>query len=126
MKLVLEAAPQIKSNYAIIINKVPKEVLLQITNKKQTKKILATLTKGFSKKTKFICFCENNPELSDKNNAVARLEPELVDFIYNMVTPVALDPTTVRAIQYSKFETVQQKLSELKKVTAENSALRGK
>lgn len=124
MKLVLKAAPQIKSNYAIVVNKVPKETLLQLTDKR--KKLLGILTKGFPKRTKFIWLCENYPDLNDKNNALVTVASELVDFIYHTVPVVKIDSTSVSSIQYDKFAAMQQKLAELKQAKAENSALKGK
>lgn len=110
MKLILDAAPKIKSNYAIIVNKIYQTELLQIAHKKRTKR---TLTKGLPKKTKHISYCQFHLDLfENSNNAIVRLA-HLIEFINN--TPaVELDPANVAPITHNKFDKLQQKLAKRK------------
>jgi len=109
IKLVLESAPQIQSNYSIIINKLDED--LYDYYKKNPDVPATFLNRGIRYSTQSIYFMKDKPELKGKSNVVPEFDKEFADWIRN-APGVEIAPEQVSKIAIDQFEN-QRKFFEI-------------
>jgi len=108
MKLVLDAAP-IGTSYSVIVNKLQPEILQLLEDKEQVKEFITILNEDLPG-TASIHFAQFKQSLSAKNNVLAPLDPEFLNFISN--SPILqIEPAEVKDIKFSEFEEIKKLLS---------------
>eukprot|EP00026_Physarum_polycephalum_P007352 Phypoly_transcript_07411.p1 GENE.Phypoly_transcript_07411~~Phypoly_transcript_07411.p1 ORF type:complete len:316 (+),score=76.97 Phypoly_transcript_07411:656-1603(+) len=126
IQLVLNAAPQIESNYSILINKLPKTTVEKLKNNENDRKALVVALNEGLPGTFFIYYNVRHADLEDEENKVVALDPELIAFIESAPT-ITLTTENVTAIQFDKFEQVKQMLSaQLEALKRDNELMKRK
>jgi len=113
MKLVLDAAPEIGQNYAVILNKVSKKAAqVAASDKTQRDNILAALFSGVQP-TIFVNFNPSDPDLEDEDNVVKPLPAPLEEFILNVVPDVKVTSSKVADVSADGFEQMAERFETL-------------
>ena len=120
IQIVLEAAPEIGSNYGVIVNRVPENVLDKIFNTEADRHHFAQqfLCKLDEKlRTKHFFFNRSNPNLDDLDNTLAPLPQDLRVFLHTVpVCELCPDPTiTINTQSYNDLVTSVQRESETRR-----------
>jgi len=101
IKLVLQSAPQIQSNYSIIINKLDSEVYEYYKSNPQ---VPATfLNRGIPHSTQSIYFIKDKLELQGKSNVVPEFDDDFAEWL-RVAPGVAITPEKVTKIAVNEFE----------------------
>eukprot|EP00331_Platyophrya_macrostoma_P014068 CAMPEP_0176434138 /NCGR_PEP_ID=MMETSP0127-20121128/16486_1 /TAXON_ID=938130 /ORGANISM="Platyophrya macrostoma, Strain WH" /LENGTH=422 /DNA_ID=CAMNT_0017816793 /DNA_START=118 /DNA_END=1386 /DNA_ORIENTATION=- len=127
MKLVLEAAKDIRSNYSIIVNKVSAPVYQRIfENKREFEQMKTRMTAGLPEITENVFFNRQDPNLDDQDNMLPQLSEELQSFIRNAPS-VDVIAQNVQDIKIDQFDRIvdesRKKIQELEKLI-QNQELR--
>lgn len=117
-KLVLEAAPEIGTNYSIILNKVTRgeaRGLSRPENMENLKISLMASCGGAVKWTSSIIVCGVSAELAEgEDDALVPLSPALASFLDN--APVCqITPAKVADINHDAFEKLKEEAEKLRK-----------
>lgn len=126
MKLVLSAAPEIGSDYSIIINKLPPSTVQKLhDNDLDRRELITTLNDGLPGTTSFY-YNMRYSELEDATDKIIPLDPNLLAFI-NFAKPIFINPQHVNAIEYNKYEKIKSMLSkQLEEMKMDNKLMRRK
>lgn len=110
MKLVLAAAPEINSNYSIIISKLHPKAIKHLTeNADELITLLATLNDGLPGTTSIHYFTRND-ELEEAANIIIPLEQNLKDFIDN-ASEIVITSKKVDKIACDEFDGIKEELA---------------
>lgn len=124
IQLVLEAAPQIGSNYSVIINKMSSNILKKLSDNENDRKVLVTTINDGLAGTSSIYFNIKYAQLEDEDNGVVVLDDKLISFI-NSVKPIEISADKVKSIAVNNFEKIQKELAEqLELMKRDNEYLR--
>jgi GTP-binding protein EngB required for normal cell division len=123
MILVLNAAPEIGSNYSIIINKLQPEIIDMLDDKDQREEFLTLLNENLPP-TSAIFFNIYDQKLSAKKNVL----PELCNSFFSFILTAPLifiDPKKVNDILSDQFLEMKKFLTEhLEKLQRDNEEMR--
>lgn len=121
MKLVLNAAPTIKTLYSVIINKVSKPVMALLQDKKKRDEFYGCLLDD--PPTKSIYLNPKVSELDDEKDVVAPLPAEAIKFILG-APRLTLRSEDVGVIKEKEFDEMSEKLGAmLQQMQDDNKAL---
>ena len=115
MKVVHDAAGEIKSNFGVIVNKVSKGILRKLDEQVEFKEqFLEFLFDGIPKSSNIV-FLPNLNDLEDEDDKLISIEklPGLSDLVEEVPT-INLTPNLVKHIQVEEFDEIMQKLEESK------------
>lgn len=124
IKLVLDAAPEIKNRYGIIINMVSESLANLLEDESNLTNFLSKLFFGIDEEKRCapssIYYILKQQKLEDKNDVLADLDEiitlkkiPLKDFVYGKVPRVALTPGAVGEIKHEEFDVVLQRLENI-------------
>lgn len=108
MRLVLEAAPEILNKYGIIVNQVPRELMLGLQKRENLAVFLTDLFMNIKeeKRTTNLHLLERVIELEAKNNILIELDQldGLKDFLDVKVPTIKLTKDRAKDINISQFD----------------------
>lgn len=122
LRLVLEAAPEIGTQYGVIVNKISKPVLEKLKDKKDD--FLNTLFAGIpdDKRCVFsnVAFFEKVIELEDRENVWPNPEElkddsgmSLLQFVHEKIPDVQITSEKVSDVKIDEFEELNKKMEEM-------------
>ena len=118
LKIVLEAAPEIGSNFGVIVNQVPKSVMSNSEFGFTTKSGQTHFANVFQSvlppklRTDKFFFCERSEYLDGVNNILAPLPEKMLSFIKSVST-VSLKPNPAINIDTKSYEDLVEKTKKL-------------
>jgi len=122
MKVVLDAAPEIQSNFGVIVNKCTKKIKKQLDAEEGRNVLVTHLFGNTPYKTDSIYIMERNEELEDEDDKY--LSTENFDgfgkFIAVTVPWIDLTPGKAEDVKTDEFEEMTAKMEEYKKLLNEN------
>jgi len=126
MKLVLEAAPEIKNRYGIVINQVPHGVAKRLQNEENKNKFVTKLFIGINKDRRCapqnITYILENPALKSEDDVLINPEElknlegtKFLDFVYSAVPIVQLTRDAAKDIDISKYADTEKEVEYLQR-----------
>ena len=118
LKIILEAAPEIGSNFGVIVNQVPKSVMHNSQFGFATKSGQTHFANVFQSvlppklRTDKFFFCERSEYLDGVNNILAPLPEKMLSFIKSVST-VSLKPNPAINIDTKSYEDLVEKTKKL-------------
>ena len=124
LKLVLDAAPEIKEKYSIIVNMVSKKVLQKLEKESAYHYFNDLIFAGIDEKNRCsfsnIIFFERREDLEGEDNIVVPpntfINPNgttLTKFVHEIVPTISIQQEKVFDIKVDEFDTIRKQLEEL-------------
>jgi len=110
IKLILDAAEQVKSNYSIIVNKLEKPLLEYYRNNRE--EAIAIVTNGLPYTTKSVYFMPLKEELFGKDNIVPSFDAEFAQFLLNAPC-IEIAPERVHEIKTAEYDSTNAHFEQL-------------
>jgi hypothetical protein len=117
MALVLDALPDKKTPYGIVVNKMSKHNIQRLDSEESNKReFLVCLNEGRDNKTAFIHLYPKREELDDQENAVHEPEGTFIQFL-DLLPSVLIKPKEVKEIKTGEYdkriEFLEEKINKL-------------
>ena len=122
MKVVLDAAPEIQSNFGVIVNKCTKKIKKQLDGEEGRNVLVTHLFGNTPYKTDSIYIMERNEELEDEDDKYLSTEnfDGFGEFLAVMVPFANLTPDEADDVNTDEIEEMTAKMEEYKKLLNEN------
>ena len=118
MKLVLESVPDIGSNYGIVVNKIPQQVMEQLSNLESTQNFILSLFTGIKDEFKHnhVLLVPVNKKMESTDNVLLdaqEIHPSLRQFLNLKVPEVNITPGKFDKINVDEFERLTEQIEEM-------------
>jgi len=123
MKLVLEAAAQIKNNsFSIIVNKVSPQICQLMKDVQQFTTMRTKLNANLPSQTDKIFYNANDPGLVDADDQLPSLSAEFSQFV-RTAPEIEVAEDQVKPIQWDQFDRMQKDLARMTEALEKNKQL---
>ena len=124
LKLVLDAAPEIREKYGIIVNMVSKKVLEKLKKESAYDYFNDLIFAGIDEKNRCsfsnIILFEKRDDLEGEDNIVVPSDTfigangtTLTEFVHRIIPSISIQQENVSDIKFDEFDTIRKQLEEL-------------